>query len=232
MKVSTRSNHRQPPILLQVLINFAIPIFILTRLSPESALGPTKSFLLALAFPVCYELYSVWKHRSVSVISIIVIVGILTTGVIGLLGLSENWLAIRRSLPYGFIAIAIFLAQLFKPSLTKSLLALMIDMRKVNQTARRSGTLNKLERITAGSAYGLSGVFFAVAIASYSLTKAIIVSPTGSEAFNEEYARLRIISLLATTVPLAIGVVLVVFYFSYRIKKITGLETDDLIKKK
>jgi hypothetical protein len=67
---------------------------------------------------------------------------------------------------------------------------------------------------------------------SYLLTLLIVTSPTGSSAFNAEYAQLRLLSLPYVTLPFIVGVVGLFVYLLGRFEKLTGLSSEELVKKK
>jgi hypothetical protein len=226
------STPKHPSILLQSLVNFVIPLIILTRFSSESQLGPTGGFLLALAFPIAFEIYNVVKYKKTSYMSLLVIGGIMVTGLIGLLGLNETWLALRRSVLYAFIAFVIIGGELLKRPILPMLLPHILDMQKVTDAAKDKGTLPALKRSITLSTYALFILFAAVALGSYILTRVIIDSRAGTHGFNTEYARLRVLTLPAISLPMFIGIVGVITYLLYRIEKLTGLETDSIIKKR
>ena len=218
--------------MLQIAINFIIPIVILTQFSGEAQLGPIKSLLLALAFPIGLELYSLRSNRRPNVLSMISIGGILITGAIALLGLSENWLAVRRTVPYAAAGAAFLISALFKRPLLGALLPYLLDMEEVRARALEKHAAGQLERRIARANY-LTGILFMIlAIASYFATLWVIASPGGSPGFNQEYARLRLISLPAITLPMVIGLTAVLYYLVHSMEKLTGLEFDSILKKK
>jgi intracellular septation protein A len=221
----------QPPLLVQFVINFVIPLVILTRFSDESQLGATRGLLLALAFPVVYELYNVRKRRKLSVVSALAIGGILVTGAIGLLGLSEGWLAVRRSVPYFAMSLAVLISIGLKRPLLSLLLPHILDMKKVGAAAKKKQMSDVLAMLIQRAGLLLSGVLLAIGMISFALTKIVIMSEVGTSGFNQEYARLRLWSLAATTLPLFIGMTGVIFYLARSIEKLTGLDIDDLMKK-
>jgi hypothetical protein len=222
----------QPSTLLQFVVNFAIPIIILTRFSSESSLGPIKAMLLALAFPVAFEIHNVYKRKKLSLLSVIAIGGILVTGAISLLGLSEGWLAVRRSVPYFAVAVALAISIKINRSLLNALLPQMIDMDKVRTSANKKRAVPQLNQQIARSGYILSFVFVIVGVISYILTRIVITSETGTSSFNSEYARLRILSLPFITLPLLVGLAGTIMYLFAKIEKLTGLKSEDLLKKK
>ena len=231
MANQTARDHKPSP-LLQFIVNFAIPIFILTRFSSESQLGPIKSMLLALAFPVAFEIYNIHKRKKLSMLSIVAICGIVVTGAISLLGLSEGWLAIRRSVPYLAVALAVIVSILIKRPLLNLLLKHVIDMERVDAAARKNQTLHTLNQHINRTGYIVSTLFFITSIASYALTRIVITNNAGTSKFNEEYARLRLLSIPLITLPLLIGFVATIMYLLAKAENLTGLQTEELLKKK
>lgn len=222
---------KDPPALLQLIVNFILPVIILNRFSAESSLGPTKSFLLALAFPVLFELHSLLKRRKASVLSLLAIGGILVTGAISVLGLSEEWLAVRRSVPYFAVGLVILVSTRLKRPLLNLLLQNVFNMGKVTELARKKKTLPELERKIMAASYVLASLFFVVAFASYFLTRIIIDGPADTADFNQDYARLRVLSLPIVTLPMFVGITVIVLRVMQVMEKATGLDAERLMKK-
>lgn len=231
-KLATKKNTIESSALLQFIVSFVVPIIILTRFSAESSLGPTKSLILALAFPIFFEIYNVRKRKKLSMFSLLAIGGILVTGAISLLGLSEGWLATRRAVPYLAMSIAILVSIRIRHPILNALLPQMLDMDEITSHAQKKHTVVELERSINRTSYMLSGVLLTIAIASYILTRIIIVSETGTTGYNQEYANLRIWSLPIITLPLLVGFTGVILYLTQSIKKLTGLDIDSVLKKK
>lgn len=230
-KLASQKKTPEQSAVLQFIVSFIIPIIILTRFSGESSLGPTKGLLLALAFPIAFEIYNVKKRKKLSMFSLLAIGGIIVTGAISLLGLSEGWLAVRRAVPYLAMSVAILVPVRIKHSILNALLPQMLDMNKIISGAQKRHTLTELEQSINRTSYILSSIFFIIAVASYVLTKMVIVSQTGTTGFNEEYARLRVLSLPIITLPLLVGFTGAILYLTHAIEKLTGLDTDSIIKK-
>jgi len=229
--MKNQRNPKEQSALLQIIVNFALPIFILNRFSAESSLGPTKSFLLALSFPVILEIYSIIKRRKVSTISLLAIGGILATGLISLLGLSEDWLAIRRSVPYFIAGLVILASTLLKRPLINLLLQKIFNMDTITEHARKKKTLVVMKAKLKIVSYFLVGLFFTIAVASYFLTRIVIDGPANTADFNQDFARLRILSLLIVTLPMFVGIAGIVFYIMQLMEKATGLDNERLMKK-
>ena len=224
------SNNNPKNLILQLLLNFVIPIFILTRLSGPQMLGPIKGLLLALAFPIAYELFSIYSRKKVNITSVIVIVGIMITGALGLLQVSSFWLALRRAVPYLFIAAVLIGSQLIKKPIIQKLFDQMLDNKKIDTASKKQGTIHKIQLLYSRVAYLAAALFLAISLTNFIVTKRVVVSPPKSTAFNQELARLRLLSILSVTVPLLAGSVLLTFYIFLRLEKLTGLTTEELTK--
>jgi hypothetical protein len=218
--------------LFQLLITFVIPIIILSYFSKDSQLGAAKGFLLALAFPVAYEAYGLLKHRRPNIISLLAIGGILVTGAISLFKLNEDWLAVRRALPYLAVALVFLVSDLIKRPVFNIVLPHVLDMDKVSKNARANKSLPNLLQAVKQAGLFASLLLVVVSVITFVLTKVIIVSATNTTAFNQEYARLRLISLPAVTLPLFAGGTLILYYLVSAIEKFTGLKFEEILKKK
>lgn len=218
--------------LIQLFVGFVIPTIILLAFSDSSKLGPLWAMIVALAFPVSLELYGLARRRKPSLMSIAAIVGILLIGLISVLGLSKDWLAVRRSALYAVGAVALFIIVRFKPALIERGLDRVLEMEGVRTASRKNKTEAQLLRYSVKVGYILSIVLAVIAIASYVLTIVFITAPTGSSEFNKQYAELRVLSIFVITVPFLIAVTGVFVYLINKFEKLTGIRAEDLIKKR
>ncbi len=218
--------------LLQIFINFVLPIFVLTRLSSEAALGATRALLLALSFPILYELFNVYKNRKISIISIIAIGGIIVTGSLSLLNLSVELLALRRAVPYVFVAVVILGSHYLKKPLITKAIEQVFNMELVYSAAKKQKTIIKLQKVITTVSYFSAALFVCIALTSYFATRIVVTSATNTEAFNQEYAQLRIISFPALMVPLFLGIIIIIWFLVHNLEKVTGLDSEKFIHKK
>jgi hypothetical protein len=223
---------RPLPQSLQFVAGFIIPTINLLTLSDESKLGPLWGMALSLVFPVALELYAFVTGRKASVISLFAIIGILLIGAISLFGLSEEWLAARRAAIYIIAGIAVLGVVRFKRDWVDTGLGFVFDMDKVRATAKSEDSRRTLHRVVTYSAYAFASSLLAVGIWSYVFTILFMNAPTGSSAFNAQYAELRLLSLPAVTLPFLILVMATLMYLLSRIEKHTGLEPENLLKKR
>lgn len=226
----TPSKQKPSELLLQVVVVFVLPLVILTRLSGEQALGPVKSLLLALSLPVLYELYSVYKRRKVSIISVVAIVGVLVTGALGLLQVSAVWLALRRSILYVFIAAALLISLLVKKPLVSKFAERLLDTAKIEKEAKKRKNQEKIQKLYRQATLWASALFLVVGVSSFIITKKTVVSPPKSAAYNQQYAKLRLYSIAAVTVPVVAGSTLIMLMVLLKLEKLTGLEAERMTK--
>lgn len=217
---------------VQLTISFIIPTIILLTLSDPSKLGPLWAMMLALAFPVVFELYQVSRKRKPSYMSIAAIVGILLVGLISILGLSEDWLAARRSALYAIAAVALFVVIRFRPALIEKGLDRVLEMEGIRTASSKNKTEAQMMRAIAKASYSLVAVLAITAVASYVLTIVFITAPTGSSQFNAQYAELRVLSIFVITLPLMVAVTGVLLYLVNKFEKLTGISAEDLMKQK
>lgn len=217
---------------IQFIAGFIIPTIILLFLSDESKLGPFYGMLLSLAFPVAVEIYAFIAGRKASYLSLFAIIGILLIGVISLLGLSEEWLAARRAAFYLIAGIGVIGVTQFRRKLVDQGLDAVIDTAKVKVAAKKRNVQAELTRTVTAAAYGFGILLLAIGAWSYIFTLIFMNAPTGSSEFNAQYAQLRVLSLPFVSLPMLVGTVLLLMYLLGRIEKLTGLEADQLAKKR
>lgn len=217
---------------LQFVISFAVPTIVLFAFSDESRLGPLVAMGLALLPPILLELYSFATGRKASLLSLFAIVGILLIGAISLFGLSEEWLGVRRAGIYAIGAVAVLAVMKFRHGWVDKGLARVVDMQKVRRAASKKGTEADITKHISRVGYLLAAFLMAVAVWSYVLTIIVIQSPTGSSGFNAEYAELRLLGLPLISLPLLIGMVTLIIYLVSGFEKHTGIEAEELLRKK
>lgn len=218
-------------VVAQLLINFVLPLVILTRFSSQTSLGPTRALLIALAFPVIYEFYNIYKNKKVSAISLIAIGGIIATGGLSLLNLGVGWLAVRRAIPYLFVALVLLGSELIKKPLVLLAVKQIFDMDIVRAAAIKRQTTEVLEKVMRSTAYLSILLFSLISVVSYFVTRLVVTSQINTDAFNQQFARLRLLSFPAITLPLLIGFIGIIWYLIHNLEKLTGLDSEEFLNK-
>lgn len=214
----------------QLLFNIIIPVVILTRFSGETHLGPTLGVIVALAFPILFGCWELKKTGKFSFLSGLGIVSVLLTGGISLLELDVKYIAIKEALIPGLIGTAIIVSQYTKYPLLKTLLfnPNTMDIDRIEQALEAKGNLNKLPKVQIVASNILAGSFFLSSVLNYVLAKIIVVSPAGTEAYNNELGRMTALSYPIIAVPTMIVFFIAFYYLLNSIKKLSGLKIEEM----
>ena len=223
---------KKPNPLLEIAITILVPAVILMKLSGDSHLGTVRALLLALAFPLGWGLWDGWKRRKISWLSVLGVVSTLLTGGIGLLSLDAFWLAVKEAAVPGLIGIVILGSVWTRTPLIRMLVfnATLFDVDRVHKALdERSNTAAFERRLRMGTVL-LAGTFFFSAVANYILARWVVVSPAGTEAFNEELGRLTLLSYPVIAVPSMIMMMALMFWLARGAKSLTGLDLGDMLQ--
>jgi len=214
-----------------LLFNIVIPALILMKFSSEDRLGPTYGLIVALAFPIVYFLYDYIKNKNKNFISILGFVSILLTGGIGLLELPTSLYAIKEALIPFLIAIAVIISNGTKYSVFDKLLYRpeVFEVEKINALLKNNGSEAEFHQRTRFANFFLASSFLLSAILNYVLATIIVKSPSGTIAFNDEVARMTMLSYPVIVVPSMIILALVFYFFIRDIKRLTGLKLEEMI---
>ena len=230
--VSSGSGEKRENPLLNIGLNLMIPAIVLMKFSGDDFLGPAYGLLVALAFPVAYGMYDFVRRRNLNFISVLGFSGILLTGSIGLLRLDVQWIAIKEAGVPLIIGIAVVGSLKTRFQFVRKLLGKMIKLDVVEAALQEKGSIDAFEKRLVHSTYIVGASFFLSAILNYVLARMIVVSPTGTTAFNEELGRMTTLSFPVIVVPSVILMTIAVMYLFNGITKLTGLEAQSLLRRK
>lgn len=231
-RVSLTAPEPRESVLLSLALNILIPSIILFKLSAESRLGPVWALVLALLFPITYGVVDLVRRGKVNWISILGLVSLLLTGVIGLVELDARWLAIKEA----SVPLLIGLAGLISIRTHRPLVKLMvynekvIKIDKVNQALSKHNMTRSFDRLLTQATLMLSGSFFLSAILNYMLARIIVVSAAGTPEFNAELGRMMMLSYPVIVGPSMIVMMLTLWFLLSGIKRMTQLELDDIFQ--
>ena len=223
--MATKNNNS----LLELLINIVIPSLVLMKLSSENYLGSVNALLLALAFPLCFGLFDLIKSRKINFIALLGLLSIVLTGGIGLLKLSTEWLAVKEAAIPGIIGLAVVLSTYTRYPLIRTILytPALINVDKVQQQLASRGNESAFEARLKNATYLLGSTFFFSSIMNYILAKWIVISPSGSEAFNEELGRLTLLSYPMIALPSMVMMMAVLYYIARGMRDLAGLSLTE-----
>jgi hypothetical protein len=220
--------------LLSLIFNIAIPSYILMKASSPEALGPEKALVAALLFPIAYIAWDFNKRRDYSLVSILGFINVLLTGGLGLMKVEGIWFAIKEASVPGLIGAACLISIKRKTPLIYTLAfnKAVFDIEKINGHLKTDENKKHFKSLISYSTALLSLSFFLSAGLNFALAIYIIKSPTGSEAFNQELARMQILSYPVIVLPSMLMMGFTFFKLIKGVKKITGLGLEEIVHQK
>src|SRR5690606_2427313 len=189
--------------LIDLAISILLPSFILMKLSGEERLGADGALLLALAFPLGWGAFELIRYRKFNFIALLGLISVALTGGIGLLKLDTQWLAVKEAAIPGLIGIAVLVSTRTRYTLVRTLLfnksVLYVD--KIHHLLVHGGRGEHFWTGLMLCTYCLSGTFLFAALMNYVLSKWIVVSTAGTEAFNYELWGMTLLSYPMIAIP-------------------------------
>ena len=227
----SRTPTHKPRPLIDLAISILIPSFILMKLSGEHRLGPDGALLLALAFPLGWGAFELIRYRKFNFIALLGLVSVMLTGGIGLLQLDTQWLAVKEAAIPGLIGIAVLVSTRTRYPLIRTLLfnKTVLNVDKIHARLEQGGNTAQFEARLLRATYWLSGTFFFSSAMNYVLAKWIVVSPSGTEAFNDELGRMTLLSYPMIAIPSMLMMMAIFFYLWRTIHGLTGLRLEDIM---
>lgn len=222
----------KPNPLIEIAVTILVPAFILMKLSGESSLGTVRALLLALAFPLFWGVWDGWRRRKLNWLAVLGVVSTLLTGGIGLLALDPKWLAVKEAAVPSLIGLVILGSAWTRSPLIRLLVfnATLFDVDKVHNALAARNTEAEFEKRLRVGTILLAGTFFFSAVANYILTRWVVNSPAGSEAFNEELGRLTLLSYPIIAIPSMIMMMGLMYWLARSAKNLTGLALGDMLQ--
>lgn len=217
--------------LLEIVITILLPAIVLMQLSKPDRLGTTWALVLALAFPLGWGLREAVTRRKLSWMALLGVVSTLLTGGIGLLKVDPFWLAVKEAAVPTLIGLAILGSNWTRWPLIRILVfnPQLFNVVKVEAALRARGTVVPFElRLRTGTLW-LAGTFFFSAVANFLLTRWVVTSPAGTEAFNEELGRLTLLSYPIIALPSMVMMMGLMWWLARGAKTLTGLELGDML---
>lgn len=218
-------------LLLELAICVILPTVILKYLSGDDSLGPVYALIFGLSFPLLFGIYQFIIERKFGFIPALGFISILLTSGIGLLELDAKYIAIKEASIPLIIAIGTIVSLKTKYPLVKTFIyndkILQID--KVDEALDKSNNQGAFERVLKTATYILAGSFMLSAALNYALAKYIVVSPSGTAEFNDELGTMNLLSYPVITIPCVIVMIYAMLYLFKHIKRLTGLDFEDII---
>jgi len=217
--------------LLELVLCVILPTLVLKYLSPEDQLGPVYGLILGLSLPLGYGIYQFIKEKKFGFIPALGFISILLTSSIGLLELDSRYIAIKEAAIPLIIGIGTIFSHKTRYPLVKTFIyndkILQID--KVDAALEKHQSQGLFEESLKVATYILAASFLLSAILNYVLAKIIVTSPSGTPEFNDELGTMNLLSYPVITIPCVIVMIVAMMYLFKKIKKLTGLELEEIL---
>jgi len=231
MPENDRNKPQTSHLLLELGICVILPTVILKYLSSEDSLGPVYALILGLSFPLLFGLHQFYKLQRFGFIPALGFISILLTSSIGLLELDPKYIAIKEASIPLIIAIGTIISLRTPYPLVKTFIyndkILQID--KVNTALAEKNNQGMFDYALKIATYILASSFLLSAVLNYALAKYIVKSPSGTAAFNDELGTMNLLSYPVITIPCVIVMIYAMMYLFKQIKKLTGLDFEEII---
>ncbi len=222
---------RKESMLLNLSLNLIIPILIFIKLSGTEHLGAKLAVIIAVSIPALYGIADFFRIRKFNLFSALGVVSILLTGGIALLELDPKYIAIKEASIPGLIFVAVLVSLKTPYPLIKSVVynRSLVKIDKITAALKENNTEAAFERSLTVATYILAASFLLSSILNYILAKLIVVSPAGTEAFNQELGRMMGLSYPVIAVPSTIVLAIAFAYLIRSVGKFTSLKLEEII---
>ncbi|MDE2371258.1 MAG: MFS transporter [Burkholderiales bacterium] len=222
----------KPNPLIEIGVTILIPALMLMKLSSAERLGPMGALLAALAFPLGWGIWDGLRRRKLSWLAVLGVVSTLLTGGIGLLSLDAWWLAVKEAVVPSLIGLVILGSIWSRTPLIRLMVfnSTLFDVDRVHKALEERHNVELFElRLRQGTVM-LAATFFFSAVANFILTRWIVHSPAGTQAFNEELGHLTLLSYPIVAVPSMLMMMGLMYWLARGAKELTGLGLGEMLQ--
>ncbi|MDN6320176.1 MAG: VC0807 family protein [Marinobacter sp.] len=216
---------------VDLLVSIIIPSVILMKFSGDQHLGSVNALILGLAFPLGWGLFELIRYHKKNFIAVLGLISVGLTGGIGLLELDAGWLAIKEAAIPAIIGLAVLASTRTKYPLVRTLLynPNVLDVEKIQKKLQENNHVDEFEARLLKASYFFSGTFLFSSIMNYAIARWIVVSPSGTQAFNEELGRMTLVSYPMIAIPSMIMMMLIFYYLWRTIRRLTGYTLEEVM---
>lgn len=222
---------------LNILINVVIPVVILNKFSAQ--LGPVNALVLALAFPLFYGVYDFFRNKHFNFVSLLGLLNVAITGGLAVLGAGGIWFAIKEAAFPLLIGLFVFLSAYGKDPFVKTLFfnPQLMDIDKLTKSLEERSAhqemnvhLKKSTQLLAVSFLFSAVLNFGLAVRIFTPLAETLSADEKAIALNEQIAQMTSYSFVVIMLPSMIFLGFILWHLLSGIKKITGLNTEAILK--
>lgn len=212
--------------------NLILPVLLLTQ-GGRFIEAPAAVLVLALAFPLGYFFWDLWRRRNVNALSILGFVSVLLTGGIGLLELPRQWLIVKETAIPALIGLAVLVSRWTPFPIVRKLLfnPSVLDTEGIEQRLAERGQSEALQPLFNKANGGIAASFFLSAVLNYVLATLFLRTDPSVDAarFNQEVGAMTGWSYLVIALPSAAVLTGTLWWLIRRLTQLTGWPFERLL---
>ncbi len=225
--------------LLNLGFNIVLPILILSKgkkwfgglLEPHFENVAVPILIVAVLFPVAYFIYDYFKRSKYNIFSILGLISVLLTGGIAIFNIPTEWFAIKEAAIPFLLGAAVLISLKTPYPLIRTLLynPEIIDVDKVHARLEANNSQAAFDRLLVKCTWLLAASFLVSSTLNFALARWIVVSPSGTDAFNAEVSKMMTWSWPVIAVPSMLIMMVALWILFGGIKQMTGLEIEEVL---
>jgi hypothetical protein len=228
----TPSAPKQENLLVNLAFNVAIPAVLMAQLSKETRLGPVWGLIVALLFPLGYGAYDYVVRRKTNALSVLGTVGVLVSGIFGILKLGGFWFAVKDAAIPSLIGIGLLATMRSREPLVKTIFYndTVMDVARIESALQARGTADGFSAVMRRCSILIALAFFISGGLGFGLARYLLKSPGGTPEFNAELAKMHWLSVPVIMVPVMAMMMVALWQLVRGLRELTGLTTDEIFR--
>ncbi|MEZ0392193.1 MAG: VC0807 family protein [Pseudobdellovibrionaceae bacterium] len=231
------SQPKQENALINLAFNIVIPVLILNKGSQK--LGAAYALLIALAFPLAFGLFDLYKKRKWNAFSILGFTNVLVTGSLAVAGLGGIWFSIKEAFFPFLIGIFVWYSSLREKPLVQTFLLNphTMNIETIEERLKSNQKQGEFLKHLQFSTKLLACSFFLSAALNFFLAERIFTplaesldSEAKSVALNQQIAQMTTWSSVVIVIPSMVFLIAILLHLLKGIRQLTGLQTDEILK--
>lgn len=228
-------------VFINILCNVLIPIAILDKL-PRYWHHPQVhlySVLIAFSIPLVYGGVDYFQKRKFNFIALLGLLNILFTGGFVIINVNSTWYSYKEALFPLLVGLFVLASSWTKKPFIRTLFLnpQVLHLDKIDEHLQKNNNTEAFNKHLMSSNIFLSFSFFLSSFLNYTIAKTVFVPITQSlnefeqkQVLNEQIASMTAKSFLGIMLPSMITLMLIFWYFFSGTKKLTQLQTDEILK--
>jgi hypothetical protein len=222
---------------LNLIFNILIPVLILNKGSAK--LGSSYALLIALAFPLGFGLFDLYRKRKWNPFSILGFTNVLVTGSLAVMGLGGIWFSIKEAFFPFLVGLFVWLSARKENPFVKTFIlnANTMNVELIEEKLRQNQKESEFTRHLKSSTRMLACSFFLSAALNFFLAQRIFLPLDGnldsearSVALNHQIAEMTSWSAMVIVLPSMAFLIGILWYLLKGIRELTGMKTDEILK--